>query len=213
MTYTPTVTQTGQKWAHSISMVVTNTGTLDVESWQVKVDIPADQSQLSCPATVSCSVVGTTLRVANGTTNGTIIGGDSLTIVWSYVTALDAYILQNVFVSGVRPSNFAPISGLTASYTQGSRTKSANIYSWPVTFTVTNNSGQNITAWQLSQDWSTAESVGTMPITVTYVASPPTLVITSTTGVNNGSNFQFTATLRSTNRNWAPTGIVVQGKL
>lgn len=214
MTYTPTITKSGNKLLYTVSMTVTNRGTATVDAWQVVITMPSDTSKLTCPATIVCSQVGTTLTISNGAANGTITGGSNTTFNWTFLTAVNNYVFQNVSVSGHLLSTFELMAGLTASSSMGTRTKSGKNYRWPVTFTVTNNTGQYLTAWQLTIDWSTATNgVVSMPATVTYIATATNLIMTSTTGLANGASFQFIPTLQSTNMKWTATNLIIKGKV
>lgn len=214
LSYTKSVSPSGQNWTYTMSpMTVKNNGTLSTLTWQVTFDLPSDATGFSC-TNANCSQNGVTVTATNTGSNGTIAPSSSTNFSCTFTTADPIYTLQNVTVSGTLELVYETMSGLTVGYTTGTRTKTANWYYWPYTFTVTNNSGNNLRAWRVTASWnSTSNAVSSMDSTVNYTTSATQLTITSKTGLNNGSNFQFNATLGSTRRTWALSGYAVQGAL
>ena len=201
-TYTKTITTVGSLKNYSIPVTVRNNGPTSVTAWQIKVDLPADFTNRTCPGTVSCSMSGNTLTIANGGGNGTIAKNATRTFTFSFRTAITDYTLQNVYVSGTYIAGFQTITGLTVGVAQGARSGTSPNFRWNVTFTVTNTSGFTLSAWQITVPWTTARSVVSMPAGVTYLVNGSSLLITSTQPITNGSTYVFTPTLGSTSQNW-----------
>ncbi len=202
LTYTKTVTLVSGRWNYSTPMTIRNNGPTSVTAWQIIVDLPADFTNRTCPTSVVCTMSGQTLTIRNGTGNGTIAKNATRSFTISYRTLDRYYTLQNVYVSGTYIAGFQTITGLTVSRVQGARTKVGSVYRWPFTFTVTNNSGFNLSAWQITVPWTTARSVISMPAGVTYVINGSSLLITSTAPLANNTTYVFTATLGSTTTTW-----------
>ncbi len=208
LTYTKTITTVGGLKNYSVPMTIKNNGPTSVTAWQIKVDLPADTTIYTCPTSVTCTKAGRTLTIVNGSGNGTIAKGATRSFTMSFRTTITDYTLQNVYVSGTYISGFQTITGLTVGVAQGTRTKVGSVFRWPVTFTVTNNSGFTLSAWQITVPWSTARSVISMPAGVTYTTNATQLLITSTQPINTSTNYVFTATLGSTSGNWTVTATV-----
>lgn len=212
MTYTKTTAPQSGSTLYTQNVTIRNNGSNGVTSWQVKFDVPAGTTNLSCSAAVTCSLVGTTVTINSTATNGTINPASTATFVVSFLTSPTNYTLQNVIVSGVPAPIYRTITGLTVTQTAGKRTKVGAVFQRPYTFTVTNSSGQAVTSWRITANWSsTTNSIVSMPTTVNYTTSATQIVITSKTSVANGSNFQFVGTLGSTTANWVLSGITIQG--
>ncbi|MFZ1258550.1 MAG: cellulose binding domain-containing protein [Candidatus Saccharimonas sp.] len=218
MTYTKTVTQQGSVWLYSMPMTVKNNGATRLTAWQVKFDVPADTAQLTCPTSVTCSRAGNTVTINNGAANGTLNASASTTFTISFTTAVNLYTLQNVLVSGTYSTAWQSITGLTVSATQGTRTKSGNRYTWRVTITVTNSTGQPISTWQVRVPWATGMTYAptTPPAGISYAVVGATLQITRTTPLANGASYTLTTTpafsVTSTNINYTTAGTTVVGK-
>ncbi len=214
MTYTKTTTPQSGSTLYSQNVTIKNNGSNGVTSWQVKFDVPAGTSNLSCSAAVTCSLLGTTVTVDSTAASDVIDPAGTATFIVSFLSSPTDYTLQNVIVSGVPAPVYQPIAGLTVTQKAGKRTKVGRVFQWPYTFTVTNNSGQAVSAWRITANWSsTTNSVVLMASTVNYTTSATQITITSKTPVANGSNFQFAGTLGSTTANWVLSGVTIQGVL
>ncbi len=211
ISYTKSIASQGQKWQYTIDVTVTNNGTASVTSWQSTFSLPADYSNVSC-SSASCSQAGN-VNTASG--SNTIAAGAYTTYTLVFRSSDPAYLFTSIGVSGTQGAQYQTYSGLTVNAVAGTRTKKGKTYSWPYTFTVTNNSGQNLSGWRIVVPWNTsASSVSNMPATVNYVENPTQLTIYSTQALNNGSNFQFVATFSSSNQNWVmSSGYYVEGEL
>ena len=207
-TYTKTVTTVGSLKNYSIPVTVRNNGPTSVTAWQIKVDLPADFTNRTCPGTVTCTMAGNTLTIANGGGNGTIAKNATRTFTFSFRTAITDYTLQNVYVSGTYIAGFQTITGLTVGVVQGARSGVSPNFRWNVTFTVTNNSGFTLSAWQITVPWSTARSVVRMPGGVNYTTSGTRLLMTSTQPIVNGDTYIFTPTFGSTSGNWTVSATI-----
>jgi hypothetical protein len=194
-------------------MTLKYNGVNQIIGWQVQFDLPSDFTNLSCTG-ATCTSSGQTVTAVNTETNGTIAAGGTVMFTASFQTATTSYVLQNLNVSGTEAPVWQTMSGLSVSVVAGSRSQSGSDYLWPDTFTVTNDSGQEISAWQIQTDWdSSTNVVSSMPSGVTYSTSATHLTIQSTTGLANGDSYQFTPTLGSTNSSWSLTGDTVKGSL
>lgn len=212
VTYSVVYGTQGQNITYAITMVVKNNGATATESWSVLFDLPsAGWSNFGCASSVNCSTNGNRATIVSGSGNGTISSGGQTSFTFNFRSPVDQYQLQNINVSAVTQVVYQNISGLTYNRTIGTRTKKGKNYSWPYTFTVSNNSGQAITRWRIQATWGSSETVAAMASTVDYVAAVPQLTILSKTGMNNGTNFVFTATLSSTNKNWSLPAGTIQG--
>lgn len=218
MTYTKTITQQGAVWLYSLPMTVKNNGATQLTAWRVKFDVPADTAQLTCPTSVTCTRAGNTVTIVNGTGNGTLNPAASTSFTLSFTTSVNLYTLQNVLVSGTYSTAWQTIAGLTVTATQGTRTKSGNKYTWPVTVKVTNASGQPISTWRVIIPWATANTYAptTPPAGISYTTTATQLTITSTNTLANGASYTLTTTpafrVTSTNIGWTTAGTTVQGK-
>ena len=214
VTYDRTVVPQGQVFTHTLNPItITNYGTAGVTAWQFKFDLPSGFSNLAC-TNATCTTSGNTVTMVNTGTNGTINPSGSVTVSLSFRTSLTQYTLQNVFISGTPVLTYQTMSGLTVSRTIGTRTKSGKWYAWPYTFTVTNNTGQTISAWRITANWSTTTNqVNSMDATVNYTTSATQLTITRIASLANGQNFVFNASLGSTDINWVISGLAIQGAL
>jgi hypothetical protein len=220
-TYTKSSTLAGSTYTYSINpFTITNQGATSITAWSVKVTLPADTPSVSCPSTIVCSFNTTTdvLTITNGTTNGTIAAGGSTTINNTttpvrFTSTTGAYTLQNVQISATFSTAFQTINGLTVTINRGSSSKKGNTYTWMPDITVTNNSGQSISGWQvIVSPWSTSYSVtSTMPSGVSYATSASQLTFTSTNALADGASYNLTPTITTNTATWNPT-VTVQGK-
>jgi hypothetical protein len=211
-TYSTSYGSVGGKTVFNITGVVKNNGTATVTAWLLSFDMPSDFSNITCGTTVTCSNSGVTATINNGSGNGTIAAGASVTFTYSFRSSLTKYTLQNISIAGTVPSGYQTISGLTVTASAGTRTKSGKWYYWPYTFTVTNNSGSALSAWRIQTPWSSStNAVNSMPANVNYVVAATQLTMLSTTSIANGTNFVYTASLGSTSSTWALTGYTIQG--
>ncbi len=211
--YSWSTTQQGGNWLYSYNpALVENNGTTAVNDWSVVVSIPSDASSLTCQATVSCSRSGTTLTIIPQLSIATIAAGSSVNFTFSYVTSNPKYTLDNVSVSASPNPTFQTLSGLTVSVSQGARQKSGNLFNWPFTFTVTNNSAQPLRAWRISTNWATGNRVVSMPANINYITTASQLIMTATEPLTIGGTYQYTAVLGpASGGSFSLTGVTVQG--
>lgn len=214
MTYSTSTASQASKTVYTETITIQYNGTASITAWQLMFDMPSDFSQYSCQSTVSCSSSGATATIVNGSGNGTINPGGSVTFTVNFTSYTAGYVLQNIYVSGTLALTYQTMAGLTVSATAGSRTKSGKWYSWPYAFTVTNNTGQFLRGWRIQAPWSSSTNrVGAMDSTVSYTTTTTQLTILSMAGIANGASFNFNATLASTNSSWVLTGYTIQGAL
>jgi hypothetical protein len=212
VSYTKSVAPAGQNWAHSTTVTIKNNGTKATTAWQSTFSLPAGYSNMSCTS-ATCSQANNTNTAVNTVGNGAIAAGSTLNYTFTFRSASQTYRFSTIGISGTLAVTYAPVSGLNVSYTTGTRTKAGKWYTWPYTFTVTNNSGQNLAGWRIQAPWSTTNNqVASMPATVNYVEATTQLTIMSTQAINNGASFQFTANLSSTSATYSMTGHTVEGQ-
>lgn len=213
LTYTRTVTQVGASWQYDISATIKNTSsTRSLSAWQATFSLPADYSNVVC-ANANCSQANGINTAVNTGTNGSIAASGSVNFSFSFQSAQQNYVFPALTVSGTLVPIYQPVSGLTATNTTGTRTQSGSWYTWPFTFTVTNNSGQDLAGWRLLIPWdTTTNQVSSMPSTVDYVESSTQLTIMSKQALVNGTSFQFTANLSSTDPNYVLPSYSVEGQ-
>lgn len=210
-TYTKVLGTQGQQTTFDFVGTVTNQGTEDTASWQVSFDVPADFGSLSCENTVACSDSGSTVTVNSGAGNGAITPGNSVSFTFAFTSYSTDYTLQNIFVAGTTPAVYQTIPGFTASSTHTTPTKVKGRYISTYTFTITNNSGNDVTDWQILAPWDSNNLVSSMDNSVNYVVTATELTILSTSGVTDGSSFQFSATFDAKTSAWELTGYTLEG--
>lgn len=215
VTYTKSEAPSGNNTLYTLNPVtITNKGAVGVTAWQLKFDVPSDVASVTCASTVNCTKAGVTVTVTNGAANGTIAAGAStpaFTITFTSATA--RYVLQNIYTSGTYSTAFQTIAGLTVQPVAGTSTKSGANYKYPYTFTVTNSTGNNLSAWQAVCNWSAAPSTTTISTNVNYTTTASAITFTSKTALTNGANIQFTGSFVIKSASWSITGCSVQGKL
>jgi hypothetical protein len=213
VSYTKVVAAAAGKWQYTITVKIkNNNGVKSTSSWQSTFSLPAGFSNTSC-TNASCTQASNTNTAVNTGTNGTIAAGATLTYTLVFRAASQTYRFTNIGISGVLVPTYSPVSGLTVSASVGTRTKSGKWFVYPYTFTVTNNSGQNLDGWRILIPWNTSTNqVGSMPTTVNYVETSTQLTILSKQAINNGTNFQFTASLDSTSSTYVLSGYSVEGQ-
>ena len=213
-TYTKTEAPSGNTLLYTYNpMTVTNTGSVAVTAWQLKFDPPAGFSQLSCDATVTCTTSAGTVTVVNKAANGTINPGGNIQFSFTYKSSTPNYTLQNIYVSGTLAPVFQTMAGLTVGFVKGTATKKGNTWTYPYTFTVTNSSGQNVSAWRAICTWNAPSTSSTVSTTVNYVTTASNITFTSKTALNTGSNIVFTGSFTSTSTTWTISTCSVQGSL
>lgn len=212
VTYTKTATFATGLYTYRLSpMVIKNNGVTGVTAWQVSFTVPADMSAMVCPSatTAACTQVGTTVTIKNGTGNATIAKGATRSITnFSFKSATAAYTPQNVVVSGTFATTYVAITGLTVVATAG--TKSGNNY--PLTVTISNNSGQPISGWKVTVP-TKRTCTSTVVTGVTYTCTATVLTYTgAAVSIASGAQYQFNTTVTYTAGSWVTTGAAVTGK-
>lgn len=208
VTYTKTFTNVSGRIRYNIGFTVRNNGPVSVTAWQILFDLPSDYGTFTCATSVICSTAGLTETITNGSGNGTIAKNGTRTFTIRFLTDIPDYTLQNVYVSGTYIAGFQTITGLTVTRVQGTRTKVGSVYQWPITYTITNTSGFNLSAWQISVPWTTARSVIYLPPDVTYAVTGSTLLITSTAPINDGDTYVVSGIFGSTSASWTIGGTI-----
>ncbi len=214
MTYTKNTTPQAGKYLYSQVVTIKNNGTAGVISWQMSFAVPSGTTNLTCSASVTCVLSGTTVTVQSTATSGSLSPAASAQFNLSFLATQDRYTLQNVVVGGTAELTYQTITGLNVTAVAGKRVKNGRGFAWPYTITVTNNSGQPVSAWRITTNWDPVNAVNTvvsMPTTVNYTTTNTQLTITSKTALANGASFQFTPSLGASGGNWTLSGVVVQG--
>jgi hypothetical protein len=211
VSYTQTSVQSGSNWIITTSVTIKdNSGTRTASAWESTFDLPSGYSSLSC-SNATCSQANNVNTAVNTGTNGTINPGGTVTYSFSFTYSQPSYKFTAITVSGTIVPIYQTISGLTVTAVAGTRVKNKNVYQWPYTITVTNNSGQDLAGWEILIPWAASNNVVSMPVTVNYTTTSTQLTITSKQAINNGTSFQFLPTLGSTNSGWTMSGQTVLG--
>lgn len=212
-TYTKSATLSAGNYTYKLNpFVITNRGVTSITAWKVMFTVPADTTAITCPTTVTCSINNTT-HVVTITRTTTIAAGASSTINNTsnsirFITATANYIPQNVDVSATYSTAYATIAGLTVVATAGTKSGGA----FPLTVTITNNSGQPISGWQVTVP-TTRSCTSTVPSGVTYTCTTSVLTYTgAAVAIANGAQYQFNTTVTTTATTWTTSGAAVKGK-
>jgi len=215
MTYDKVVTvYNANRWEYNLTFTVTNTGVSTTDSWHLTFTIPSNANAFKCFDDTVCTNTSGAIVVDNGTSNAILAPGNSASFTMRFRLTTDTYTLQNINISGTFAPVYQTMAGLTTSYTKGARVKHQGNFYWPYTFTVTNNSGQDISAWRILTDWDGATNSiwpNTTDTTINYLEDAAELRIFSKTGVANNDTFQFVITLSSSDKNWTLGSYSIQG--
>lgn len=213
VTYTKTASLAGSTYTYTINpMTIKNNGVTGITAWTVTFKVPADVTSVTCPTSITCSLNTTTdivtlsdtVAVAAGGTN--VVNSSSRPIKFSTTTA--NYVLQDVTISATYSTAYATIAGLTVVATAGTKSGGA----FPLTVTITNNSGQPISGWQVTVP-TTKTCTSTVPTGVTYTCSNSVLTYTgAAVAIANGAQYQFNTTVTTTMTTWTTSGAAVKGK-
>lgn len=212
-TYTKTATLASGKYTYKLNpFVITNNGVTSITAWKVTFTVPADTTAITCPTTVTCSINNTT-HVVTITRTVTIAAGASSTINNTtnsirFITATANYIPQNVNVSATYSTAYAAIAGLTVVATAGTKSGGA----FPLTVTITNNSGQSISGWQVTIP-TTRTCTSTVPAGVAYTCTNTVLTYTgAAVSIANGAQYTFNTSVTTNMTTWTTTGAAVKGR-
>jgi len=210
--YTKTETPNGSNTNYSLSMRVTNKGITGVTAWRVKFDVPSNVGSVTCQNTVTCTKSGSTVTLVNKTTNRNIAAGASTAnFSITFTSATPRYTLQNVYTSGTYSTTYAAVTGLTVGYVRGTVTSNGSTYTYPYTFTVTNNTAQTL-GWRAVCTWTNNPTTKTVSNTVTFTAATANITFTHITAVNSLSNFVFTGTFTRNSSTWTISGCTITGR-
>ncbi len=209
MTYTKNASLAGSTWTYNMNPVtIKNNGATSVTAWQVTFTVPADAPTPTCASTVICTKSGTTVTVKNGTGNGTIATGATRTFTMSFTSTTASYVLENINISGTFTTTYQAISGLTVNVVKGVRSGGA----YPLTITISNNSGQPISGWQVAIP-TKRRCTSTVPTGTTYTCTTTFLTYTRAAGaIANGAQYQFSTSVTYGSANWNITGYAVRGR-
>ena len=212
-TYTKAATFAAGIYTYRLNpFVITNNGVTSITAWRVQFTVPNDTTAITCPTTVTCTINNTT-HVVTITRTVTIAAGASSTINNTgnsirFTTATANYIPQNVVVSATYSTAYSTIAGLTVVATAGPKSGGA----FPLTVTISNNSGQPISGWRVTIP-TTRTCTSTVPAGVTYTCTTTVLTYTgAAVGIASGAQYQFNTTVTTTMTTWNTSGAAVQGK-
>lgn len=211
MTYTKT--QTGSApYTYTTAMTLKNNATKNTTVWQIDLTVPTDISAVTCPATVFCTLAGTKLTILSNTNGAITRNGGTLAVSFSFQTATNAYTFQSVDTYANYAASYATIAGLTVNTSVGARTGVSGAYTWPVTFTITNNSLRPLIAWRVvMRPWASTYVVSGLPTGVTSTGTT-TRTFTGSNELAKGAVYQFTWSANTkTNGTWAITSAVITG--
>ncbi|MBP6037797.1 MAG: hypothetical protein KA604_00470 [Candidatus Saccharimonas sp.] len=213
-TYTKTATFAAGVYTYKINpFVIKNNGVTAITAWQVQFDVPSDTTVITCPTSVTCNLNNTT-KVVTITRTVTIAAGATSTINNTansirFTTATPNYVLQDVAVSATYSTAYTAIAGLTVVATAGA--KSGGMF--PLTVTISNNSGQSISGWQVKIPTTKSCTSAGHPAGVTYTCTTTFLTYTGAAiQIANGANYNFTASITTTMTSWNTSGATVTGR-
>lgn len=210
-TYGKTETFSGGSYTYSITMTVKNNGSASVSNWSLGFAVPTDTTSLSCPASVSCSLSGQTATITDIVPATVLVAGSSKIFTFNFTSATPQYTLQSVTIQGTPVITLQPISGLTVQKVAGTRIKQGKNYTYPYTFTVTNTSGNTVTAWQVVANYSRLPTATTVDTTVGYTTSAAAVTFTSLTSLANGSSITFNASFKTKLATWTVGTMLILG--
>jgi hypothetical protein len=191
ITYTRDVTPSGGLTAYAITVTIKNNGIKGITAWQSDFSLPSDFSALSC-TNAACSQAGTTNTALNTGGNGTIAAGGSVVYVLNFSSANPNYVFTAIAISGTPAIVYQTLSGFTVAVNAGART--GNIltgYLYPVSYTITNNSGKRVLNWRMAVPKNSNDTVGSMDATVNFVDNGNQVTIFSKQAMDTGTTFQF----------------------
>jgi hypothetical protein len=213
VSYTQSSAPQGQSQIITTTVTIkNNSGTRGVTAWNSTFDLPSGYSNLSC-TNATCSQASNVNTAVNTGTNGLISPGGTVTYTFVFKYTLQTYAFTTITVSGTLAPVYQTMAGLTMTAVAGSRSTKKGVSTWPYTITVSNNTGQNLSDWRIIADWSSTETVASMPTTVNYTTTTTNITITSKSAINTGTNFVFSPSLSSTSTTWVLSGYSVQGSL
>lgn len=213
VTYTKTATFAAGVYTYKLNpFVIKNNGVTSITAWQVQFTVPADTTAITCPTTVTCTINNTT-HVVTITRTVTIAAGASSTINNTSnsirFTSTTAYFTpQNVNISATYSTAYVAITGLTVVATAGAKSGGA----FPLTVTITNNTGQPISGWQVTIP-TTKTCTSTVPSGVTYTCTATVLTYTgAAVAIANGAQYTFSTSVTTTMTTWTTSGAAVKGR-
>ncbi len=212
MTYAKTQTGTSP-YTYTIGMTLKNGSTTNTTVWQVDFTVPPDTSTITCPATVTCTLNGTTLTILSNTNGAIAKNGGSIVVSFSFKTATTAYTLQDVATYANYNITYATKVGLTVNVSVGARTGSSGAYTWPVTVTITNDFSQPLGGWRVAiKPWESTYVKSGLPAGVT-ASGTTTLTLTGANELATGAVYQFTWLANTkTTATWSITSATVTGR-
>lgn len=217
LTYDKVVTvYNANRWEFNLTFTVANQGTSGIDSWHLTFNIPSNANAFKCFDDTVCTNTSGAVVVDNGSSTGIIPAGSSVDFTMRFRLTTDTYTLQNIDISGTFAPVYQTMSGLTVSYTVGTRNRHQGVYYWYYTFTVTNNTGQNLSAWRILADWDSSVNgvwANGTDNTINYFEDTNQLRLISKSALANNNSFQFVADIGSTDRNWTLGNHSIEGAL
>ncbi len=213
VTYTKSFTFAASKYTYSLNpMTIKNNGVTSITAWNVQFTVPADVTTVTCPTTITCSINNTTHVITLSDTITVAAGGTNVvnnaTTPIRFATATANFVPQNVVISATYATTYVAITGLTVVAKAGTKTGGA----FPLTVTITNNSGQPISGWRVTVP-TTRTCTSTVPTGVTYTCTATVLTYTGAAiSIANGAQYQFNTTVTTNMTTWTTTAAAVKGK-
>ena len=208
---TRTVWQTGVNFNYTMSVTVSNIGTLASTGWEIIITLPATISGLSC-WNVLCSLSGTTLTMTNMSYNGSIAPGASTDFGMSFKSKNSAINFDTYDIEGdsglESDDQYIVISGLNASFTPSGSWNSGGNHIKQYNVQVTNTTGARIKAWKIFLNWNSTSNSVVAIWNATYVAEPTVLKLSNGGQLDSGSTASFGMQLGVPTSSWNPTFII-----
>ncbi|OYX43193.1 hypothetical protein B7Y94_02205 [Candidatus Saccharibacteria bacterium 32-49-12] len=180
-----------------IALTIVNNGPVPVESIEIEL-YGVNFNGIACDPSLLCTYDQqlSQLYIRNNAINRFIQPGNSYVYNMTIRnSSTDRPLFDHISISGIQNNPLTTIPGLSTTHSMGARSKSGRNWVWPVTFTVSNDTGASLSFWELSIGWSVNEGVVSFPPDVTYVVEGNTLMVSRLATFPDSSSYQFTATL------------------
>lgn len=214
MTYTKSATFASGVYTYRMNpFTIFNKGVTSITAWQVTFVVPNDTTAIQCPTSVTCSINNATHTVTITRTVTIAAGASSIINTGNnnairFTSAVAAYTPQNITISATFSTAYQTIAGLTVVATAGPKSGGA----FPLSITITNNSGQSISGWRVTVP-TTKTCTSTVPVGITYTCTASVLTYTgSAISIANGAQYTFATTVTTTMTTWNTSGAAVKGR-
>lgn len=203
---TPQTWQNGSKLQYNFSPItLQNNSSIGYVAWKVLFPVPSDTTGVSC-YNATCSYANGVITIHNASYNGTVAAGGSTSFGLSFQTATTGITTSGMTVIGdtgtYNDNQYQTLSGLTTAVSKSSGWQSGNSYIQQYNFTVSNQTGQTLSAWRIKIPWNSSTNSVAAMWNASYVVSGQYLVITSSSALANGSTASFGGQLSVPNQSW-----------